>query len=112
MGFVTETRAHIQACRDGVDASQDLYAVEEAHARLAHVRTRIFQRRVVNMDLLDEVNDALQIAQSRMDGLRTLQRFSPAAPFTPLCLRATSAISGAFLLTAYMYAVLRYYGTV
>lgn len=110
MGFTTETQAQIQACRDDVDAAQDLYAIEETQTRLAHLRTRIFQRRVVNMDLLDEVNNVLETAQARTDYLRTLP--SPAAPFTPLCLRATSAVSGAFLLTVYMYAVLRYYGTV
>lgn len=111
MGFVTETRAHIHTCLNAVNATQDCSALEHHYTDLIDLRTRIFQHRVLHMDLLDAVNDALQTTQTRTEMLRALRQSAPRTPCTPLCLRATSAVSGAFLLVVYIYSVLRYYGT-
>lgn len=113
MGFVSETRARIQTYVDALETSWDSSALEQQRTDLLDLRMRIFQHRMLHMDVLDAVNDALQATQARIDALRAQrQPATPAAPCTPLCLRATSAVSGAFLLVVYIYSALRYYGTI
>lgn len=110
MGFGSETRARIDTYVREAEHSRDVLKLEDMYARLVDLRTQVFCRPTINMNLLDSVNDALQTLQSRIELLRVAR--PRGAPCTPLCLRTTSVVSGAFLLVVYFYSILRYYGTV